>query len=149
MVWMFYFILGGLPLLILKYDHPSDARLIRGFFDVHYIVSMCIAVVGTLANVLSDRPVLAAAIACVGLTGFTARSMIVSRLDGLRSTIDATNAPAMRRFRRLHLTGMAINVLLIAGMIWALAASSASVVSCYQVPAGCQGDECRTLCSLL
>jgi hypothetical protein len=84
-----------------------------------------------------------------GLTGFTARRLIVSRMDGLRSTIDATNVPAIRRFRRLHLTGMIINMCLIAGMIWALAASSGDVVSCTVVPAGCQGDECRSLCSLL
>ncbi len=31
-----YFLMGGLPLLILQHDTPVDARFIRGFFNLYY-----------------------------------------------------------------------------------------------------------------
>ena len=31
-----YFLLGGLPLLILKHDVPLDANFIRAFFNIYY-----------------------------------------------------------------------------------------------------------------
>ncbi len=31
-----YFLLGGLPLLVLQHDTPTDARFVRGFFNVYY-----------------------------------------------------------------------------------------------------------------
>lgn len=147
--WMFYFIAGGLPLLVLKYDHPSDARLIRGFFDVHYLVLMSITAVGTLGNVFSNRTLLATAVACIGLVGFAARRTIVPRMDLLRETITAVDYPAIRKFRTLHVTGIVLNVFMLAGFISALVLSSANMVSCSDVPVGCQGQECRTQCSLL
>ena len=36
MVTTAYFLMGGLPLLILKHDTALDARFVRGFFDVYY-----------------------------------------------------------------------------------------------------------------
>ena len=36
MVITAYFLMGGLPLLILKHDVPLDARFIRGFFQIYY-----------------------------------------------------------------------------------------------------------------
>jgi hypothetical protein len=147
--WMFYCVVGGAPLLILKYDHPTDARLVRGFFEVHYLVLMILAAVGTLSSAFSGRPLLATAIACIALTGFTARRVIVARMDRLRSTMTVTDAPAKRKFRTLHVTGLALNVLLLIGFISALAFSSADMVSCVETPPGCRGESCRTQCSLL
>ena len=31
-----YFILGSVPLLILKHDTPKDSRFVRGFFNTYY-----------------------------------------------------------------------------------------------------------------
>ena len=31
-----YFIMGSLPLLVLKHDTPMDARFVRGFFNIYY-----------------------------------------------------------------------------------------------------------------
>ena len=146
---MFYFLLGGLPLLILKYDDPSDSRLVRGFFDVHYKALMTIAVFGALSAAFSDRRLLAVAIGCIVVAGFTARRVIVSRMDQLRKTMSATDAAAIRSFRRLHINGMVLNVFLLAGFVSALALSSGEIVKCAETPPGCQGSECRVLCSLL
>lgn len=35
LLWMGFFMLGSLPLVILRHDTPLDARFIRGLFDVY------------------------------------------------------------------------------------------------------------------
>ena len=130
--WMIYFMMGGLPLLILKHDDASDSRLVRGFFDVHYLVLTSIAAIGTLAAAFSDRRLLAVAIGCIALIGFTARRIIVTRMDRLRGTMTATDAPAIKRFRRLHVSGMVLNVVLLTGFFTSLGLSSADIVTCVQ-----------------
>lgn len=37
LVWMGFFMMGSLPLLILKHDTPLDSRFIRGLFNVYYL----------------------------------------------------------------------------------------------------------------
>ena len=147
--WMFYFLVGGSPLLILKHDEPSDSRLVRGFFDVHYMALMSLAAIGALSSAFADRRILAAAFAGIAFAGFTARRMIISRMDHLRGTMTATDTPAIRRFRNLHITGLVLDLFLMAGFISALALSTTDIVKCSESPAGCRGDGCRVLCSLL
>jgi hypothetical protein len=147
--WMLYFLMGSAPLLILKHDQPDDARLVRGFFDVHYLVLMIIATIGSVSSAIAHRWILTTAIATVALIGCTARRLIVSRMDRLRSTMTATDAPAISSFRKLHVRGLALNTMMLAGFLTALGFSSAEIVSCIQVPPGCSGDACRLQCSLL
>ena len=147
--WMIYFFLGALPLLIVKHDDASDSRLVRGFFDVHYLALMAIATIGALSSAFADRRLMAAALGCIALVGFFARRLIVPRMDQLRSTLSAADAPAVRRFRRLHVGGLVLNVFLLIGFIAVLVASSAQIVSCSELPPGCREGECRVQCSLL
>ena len=147
--WMIYLIMGCLPLLILKHDDPSDSQLIRGFFDVHYRVLMGIAAVGTLSSAFSDRRLLAMAFACIALSGLAARRVIVARMDRLRGSMSATDVASIRTFRRLHVTGIGLDILLLVGFISALSLSSADILSCVETPPGCRGDACRVQCSLL
>ena len=147
--WMFYFLVGGSPLLILKHDDPSDSRLVRSFFDVHYLALMSLAAVGTLSSALADRRLLAAAFAGIACIGFIARRVIVARMDRLRDTITATDTTVISRFRRLHVAGLVLNIFLLAGFISALGLSTADIVTCVETPPGCRGNGCRVLCSLL
>lgn len=39
-----YFLMGGLPLLVLQHDTPVDARFIRGFFNLYYRAVLVTAV---------------------------------------------------------------------------------------------------------
>src|SRR4051794_37478727 len=48
LVWMGFFMMGSLPLLILKHDTPLDARFIRGLFNVYYLALVSTATVGAL-----------------------------------------------------------------------------------------------------
>jgi hypothetical protein len=147
--WMLYFVMGGLPLLILKHDDLDDSRLVRGFFDVHYRVLLVVSAIGVLSSALASRWLLATAIMCVALIGFVARKTILSRMDQIRTEMHPTNNLAVRNFRRLHISGIALDVLLLVGFLSTLSFSSGQIVSCIPSPPGCQGEECRMLCSLL
>ncbi len=149
LAWMTYFFMGCLPLLILKHDDPQDSQLVRGFFNVHYFALIGIATVGSSSAALADRRFLALVIAAIVLFGIAARLLLVPRMDKLRGAMGATDAPLIKAFRRLHLTGIMLNVLLLAGFLSALSLASAEIVSCQNIPPGCQGDACRVQCSLL
>lgn len=149
LAWMFYFLAGCSPLLILKHDDAADSQLVRGMFAVHYLVLTSIATVGALCSAVSGRPYLATVIACIAIYGFTARRMIVSRMDRLRDAMTPTDTPAIKSFRKLHITGLVLNVCLLIGFLSTLHLLSAEVVSCLDPPPGCQGEACRVQCSLV
>src|SRR4051794_23198051 len=110
LVWMGFFMLGSLPLMILKHDTPLDARVIRGLFDVYYKAVMVVAAAGTLTHALAGRQATTAALAAVGTIAFMSRRSILSRMDRLRLTMTPNDAAGIRRFRRLHVLGMVLNV---------------------------------------
>lgn len=110
LVWMGFFMLGSLPLMILKHDTPLDARFIRGLFDVYYKAVIVVTAAGTLTHLLAQRPVTAAGMAAIGIVAFCSRRAILSRMDRLRTTMTPTDAGGIRRFRKLHVLGMSLNV---------------------------------------
>ena len=115
LVWMGFFMMGSLPLLVLKHDTPLDSHFIRGLFSVYYMAIMITAAIGAVSYALTGRPAIALAFACVATLGFAGRYWLVSRMDSVRSAITADDSSAIQRFRRLHITGMVINVVLLAG----------------------------------
>ena len=114
LVWMGFFMMGSLPLLILKHDTPLDSRFIRGLFNVYYLALIITAAIGTLSYLLLGRPGLAAALGGVTAIGLAARRWFVGGMDRLRSTMTAADSAGIQRFRRLHIGGMLLNVLLLA-----------------------------------
>ncbi len=114
LVWMGFFMMGSLPLLVLKHDTPLDARFIRGLFNVYYTAITITAGVGALSYALSDHVGFALAFGCMAALGLAGRRGIVARMDRLRSTMTVDDSSAIRQFRRLHITGMLLNVLLLA-----------------------------------
>jgi len=120
LVWMGFFMMGSLPLLILKHDTPVDSRFIRGLFNVYYLAIMAAAAVGALSSALAQRFIIALALSCVGGIGFAGRAWFVSRMDIVRSTMTADDSAAIRQFRRLHIAGMLLNVALLAAVCFGL-----------------------------
>ncbi len=114
LVWMGFFMMGSLPLIVLKHDTPQDARFIRGLFNVYYAAITTTAAVGALSYGLAGRMGIALAFGCMAGLGLVGRHGIVARMDRLRHTMTADDTAAIRQFRRLHITGMLVNVLLIA-----------------------------------
>lgn len=114
LVWMGFFMMGSLPLLILKHDTPVDSRFIRGLFNVYYVALISTATVGALGGALAGRAAIALAFACVVGIGFAGRRWLVARMDLVRSTMTADDSSAIAQFRRLHIAGMLANVALLA-----------------------------------
>jgi hypothetical protein len=120
LVWMGFFLMGSLPLLILKHDTPVDSHFIRQLFNVYYVAIMSTAAVGALSCVLAGRLAMALALSCVAGFGFAGRHWLVSRMDTVRSTMTADDSSAIARFRRLHIVGMLLNVGLLAAFCFGM-----------------------------
>jgi hypothetical protein len=120
LVWMGFFMMGSLPLLILKHDTPVDSRFIRGLFNVYYVAIMGTAAVGAGSCVLAGRLAIALALTCIAGSGFAGRYWLVSRMDTVRSAMTADDFAAIARFRRLHIAGMLLNVALLAAVCFGL-----------------------------
>ncbi len=110
LVWMGFFMLGSLPLMILKHDTPVDARFIRGLFDVYYLAVIALSGLGALAHAYAQRPLTSAALACICALAFASRRVILRGMDHLRATMTPTDTAGIRRFRQLHVAGMLLNV---------------------------------------
>jgi hypothetical protein len=110
LVWMGFFMLGSLPLMVLKHDTPLDARFIRGLFDVYYKAVMAVAALGVIAHALVHRPVITLVMAGIGFVAMASRRVIVGHMDRLRASMSASDAAGIRSFRRWHVLGMVLNV---------------------------------------
>jgi len=114
LVWMGFFMMGSLPLLILKHDTPVDARFIRGLFNVYYTAILATGTVGALSYAFAGRAIIAIVLGAVAAIGFAGRRWVIAHMDAVRSAITADDLPAIRRFRRLHIAGMLLNVAMLA-----------------------------------
>lgn len=114
LVWMGFFMMGSLPLLVLSHDTPLDARFIRGLFNLYCKALMATAAVGAVGYAFTGHAGIALGFGFMAALGLAGRHSIVGRMDRLRSTMTADDAQGIRRFRQLHITGMLLNVLLLA-----------------------------------
>ena len=105
-----YFLMGGLPLLILKHDTPLDSRFIRGFYDTYYRAATVTAGATAVSYALAARPVLAAGAAGLALLAHTLRRKLIPKMDALRTQIQASVESAVTQFRRMHQTAILVNV---------------------------------------
>lgn len=114
------FMLGSVPLLILKHDTPTDGRFIRSLFNLYYVVLMTLGVVAAGGCTLLGRNDLALAIG--GLVGFVfaTRRWVIPHMDTLRGAIAEGEPTAVPRFRRLHIAGMILNVVQFGVVAWTL-----------------------------
>jgi len=120
LVWMGFFMMGSLPLLVLKHDTPLDSRFIRGLFNVYYVAVILTASAAALSYAWSGRPAFALGMACIASLAFALRRwIIIPRMDILRHTIPAADT-SIFRFRRLHIAGMMLNVAQLCTVAWAL-----------------------------
>ncbi|MDM0083646.1 hypothetical protein QTI17_23895 [Variovorax sp. J31P179] len=120
LVWMGFFMMGSLPLLVLKHDTPLDSRFIRGLFNVYYLAVMLTAGAAALGYAWTAKPAFALGMACIATLAFALRRwLVIPRMDLLRDSIPASDT-AISRFRQLHIVGMMLNVAELATVAWAL-----------------------------
>ena len=118
--WMGFFMMGSLPLLVLKHDTPLDARFIRGLFNVYYIAAMVTAAAAALSYSVAGQTAFALGMGCIATLAFGTRRWIIPGMDALRSTMNASDSGAIFQFRRLHIIGMLLNVSQLGAVVWSL-----------------------------
>ena len=119
-----YFIMGSLPLLILKHDTPMDGRFVRAFFNTYYLAAMGTASATALSYALAGRLALGAGAAFLALLAALLRRKVIPRMDSLRAQIHVSEASAIAAFRRIHATAIAINLVQLALIVATLIAFS-------------------------
>lgn len=115
-----YFLMGGLPLLVLDHDTALDARFVRGFFHLYYRTAFAAAIGASISFAALGRPSFAIGAAALALAVVFLRSRIVPALEHLGAAIQDSGAAAIRRFRQVHAMALALNLLQLALLVWAL-----------------------------
>ena len=105
-----YFLLGSVPLLILKHDNPIDARFIRSFYRTYYRIVLVVALGATLSFALAARPVFAMGAAVIVLVTWMLHRRFLPWMETLGSRIHAQDVTAIPAFRNLHKSAIGINV---------------------------------------
>ncbi|HEX7889090.1 MAG TPA: hypothetical protein VF522_07005 [Ramlibacter sp.] len=124
-----YFLLGGLPLLVLKHDVALDARFIRGFFNVYYMAAFWTAVGACASYALWGRFAFAAGAAAIAVVVTLLRKHLLPVMQQLGTEIEANDGGggAIQRFRRLHAMALLINFAQLVVLVWGTIQLSRSV----------------------
>jgi hypothetical protein len=117
---MFYFAMASLAFLLVKLEIPSVTQLLRGLFNVHFLVVSIAGVIGTVAFAVAGRLVVAIGIGLIAAFAVWARGWFLRRMDAQLSARDAGDANAVRQLRRLHWGGMLCNAVQLVAMVASL-----------------------------
>ena len=113
-----YFIMGGLPLLILQHDTPVDQRFVRRFFDVCYKAAMIAAVCTAVSYALWGRMFFAAGAAGIAVAVLFLRGQLLPNMEQVGTRIQAGDTAAVVAFRRLHSFALLANLVQLAVLVW-------------------------------
>jgi len=119
-----YFIMGSIPLLVLKHDTPLDARFVRAFFNIYYRAAVLTAGATAISYALAGRLAVAAGAAGLAMLALVLREQVIPKMDALGTKIQSNVMDAIPGFRRTHVTAIAINIVQLAVIVWVLIASS-------------------------
>lgn len=117
---MGYFFLASPAFLLVKLDIPQVTQLLRGMFDIQFVMIGVTGVIGTLAFALAGRPAFAIAAGVVAVLAILGRRRFMGVMDAELGARDAGDADAVRRLRRLHWVGMLCNAVLLVGLVSSL-----------------------------
>ena len=115
-----YFILGSVPLLVLKHDTPLDGRFVRGFFNTYYLAARYTAGATALSYALAGNLLFAGGAAGLALLATLLRRQVIPRMDSRREEIQAGGVDAIPGFRRVHVTAILLNLAQLALIVWSL-----------------------------
>ena len=115
-----YFVMGGLPLLVLDHDTALDAKFVRGFFNIYYKSAFVSAAGASLSFLLLGKAGFALGAAGVALLVVVLRRYLIPLMDQLGSQIQSEGVAAIDRFRKLHCAALLVNFLQLVVLVWAL-----------------------------
>ena len=119
-----YFLMGSVPLLILKHDTPLDSRFVRGFFNTYYLAAIFAASATAVSYVFAGKLAFETGAASLALLAVFLRARIIPKMDSLQSEIQDSSSAAIAGFRRTHLAAIVINLAQLALIVWSLTALS-------------------------
>ena len=115
-----YFIMGSIPLLVLKHDTPLDARFVRGFFNLYYRTAFLSASATAISFAVAGRPGLAAGGAALAAISVVLRRKIIPKMDALGAQMQSNDMDAIPGFRKTHITAILINIAQLVAIVWSL-----------------------------
>jgi hypothetical protein len=115
-----YFLMGSLPLLVLKHDTPLDARFVRGFFNLYYVTAFATATATAISFVCAGRPGIAMGATALATIAVVLRKKIIPKMDALGTQIQSNYVEAIAGFRRMHITAILINLAQLVAIVWTL-----------------------------
>jgi hypothetical protein len=115
-----YFLMGGLPLLILKHDTPLDSRFVRGFFNVYYFAAMVTAAGTSISYAFLGRPDFAIGAGALAVAAAVLRRTVLPKMDRLHVKILTNDLDAVRGFRKIHVALLLANLAQLALVVWSL-----------------------------
>jgi hypothetical protein len=119
-----YFLLGSVPLLILKHDTPVDGNFILSFFNLYYRVAAFVAGAATLTYAFSGRPWFAVGAAVIAVLSVVLRRTIIAKMDALQqhiqNQIQTTDIEAIPEFRKIHFKAILISFVQLVVVVWSL-----------------------------
>jgi hypothetical protein len=119
-----YFLLGSVPLLILKHDTPVDGKFIRSFFNLYYRVAAFVSGAATLTYAFSGRPWFAVGAAVIAVLSVVLRRTVIAKMDALQqhiqNQIQTTNFEAIPEFRKIHFRAILISIVQLVAVVWSL-----------------------------
>ena len=104
-----YFLLGSVPLLVLKHDNPVDARFIRSFYLTYYRIALVAAVGTAISYALAGRPAFAAGAGGIAALTLVLRGKFIPMMDQLAPQIQTREIMTIPAFRKIHKSAILIN----------------------------------------
>ena len=92
-----YFIMGSIPLLVLGDGTPLNARFVRGFFNIYYVMAIVTASATSISYALAGHVAIAAGAAALALLAAALRRKVTRRRQCARSPDPLSSA--WRRFQ--------------------------------------------------
>lgn len=115
-----YFLMGGLPLLILKHDASLDARFIRGFFNAYYRAAFWTALGPCISYALWERYAFALGTAAIAAVTMLLRRHFLRAMHRLGERIEASEPAAIASFRRVHAAALSVNLVQLVVVVWGI-----------------------------
>ena len=114
---MLYFLVTSLTFLLRPLSDPVVTWLLRGLFNVHFLLVSATCALAAMAFLLASRPLVAIGIGAVAALAIAVRHWFLSRIDRELRVRDAGDATAVARLRRLHWGGMLYNAVQFAAVV--------------------------------
>ncbi len=119
-----YFLMGSVPLLILKHDTPLDSRFVRGFYQAYFRAAIVVATATAVGYALAGRPLFAAGAAALAMLAALLRRVVIPRMALLQGRLQGNDTTAISGFRRMHVTAILANLAQLVLIVWSLVAIS-------------------------